>query len=90
MTGNFEVSYGRLPFLVIIPIWLVVLVLAAGLAFIPDTRRVAAYVAVCSTSGLIVSITFSTLALVLYQSCPGGPQALRRAAWPSSQATLEG
>lgn len=59
-----------MPFFIIIPIWLVVLVVACGLAFIPDTRRVAAYIAVCSTSGLIVSIALSTLALILVTKLP--------------------
>jgi hypothetical protein len=51
-----------MPYFIIIPIWLVVLVLAGGLAFIPDTRRVATYIAVCSTSALVVSVAVSTLA----------------------------
>lgn len=67
---RFEISYCRLPYFIIIPIWLVVLILAGGLAFIPDARRVAAYIAVCSTSGLVLSVALSTLALILVAKLP--------------------
>jgi hypothetical protein len=59
-----------MPFFLIIPVWLVVLALAGGLAFIKATRRLALYIAVCSTSGLIVSIIVSTLLLILTAKLP--------------------
>jgi hypothetical protein len=69
-----------MPYFIIIPIWLVVLVLAGGLAFIPNTRRVATYFAVCATSGLVVSVAVSTLALILVSKLP----------WPASGSTVGG
>ena len=69
-----------MPYFIIIPIWLVVLILAGALAFIPDTRRVAAYIAVCSTSGLLVSVAWSTLALILVTKLP----------WAASGSTVGG
>ena len=57
-----------------------VLVLAVGLAFNPNTRRLAAYISVCSTSGLIVSIAVSTLALILSAKIP----------WPAGGSVVGG
>jgi hypothetical protein len=67
---RFEVSYGPLPYFIIIPVWLAIIVLSGGLALIPVTRRIAAYVAVCSTTGLIASIVLSTLGLILVAKLP--------------------
>ena len=56
------------------------LLVAAGLSLIRSSRRVAAYIAVCSASGLIVSIIFSTLLLILVAKLP----------WPSGASTVGG
>lgn len=69
-----------MPFFIIIPIWLVLILVAAGLCIAPRRRRVAAYIAVCSTSGLIVSIILSTLLLILAAKLP----------WPRGGTTVRG
>ena len=59
-----------MPYFIIIPVWLAILACAGVLTFIRNTRRLAAYIAVCSTSALVVSIVVSTLALILTAKLP--------------------
>jgi hypothetical protein len=59
-----------LPYFFIISAWLLILLLAGGLAFMRHTRRLAAYLAVCSTSGVLVSFVVSTVALILAAEVP--------------------
>jgi hypothetical protein len=69
-----------MPYFLILPVWLLILLIAGGLAFMKSTRRLAAYIAVCSTSGVLVSIVLSTLALILVAKLP----------WSASGSTAGG
>ena len=53
-----------MPFFLIIPLWLGVLAIAAGLALLRRTRVLALYVAVSSTSALVFSMLISTAVIV--------------------------
>lgn len=53
-----------MPFFLIIPVWLGVLAIAAGLAFVRRTRVLSLYVAVSSTSALVFSMLISTAVIV--------------------------
>jgi len=53
-----------MPFFLIIPLWLGVLAIAAGLAFARRTRILSLYIAVSSTSALVFSILISTAVII--------------------------
>jgi hypothetical protein len=53
-----------MPFFLIIPLWLGVLAIAAGLAFVRRTRILSLYIAVSSTSALVFSMLISTAVIV--------------------------
>ncbi len=57
-------AHGMMPFFLIIPLWLGVLAIAAGLALVRRTRVLSLYIAVSSTSALLFSMLISTALII--------------------------